>query len=418
MMSQAFYTGINGIKTHQYGIDVISDNLANTSTIGFRGYTTEFSSMFEDALSTSSNLSSVDSGVGVGAQLSSVYMDENRGVFQLSQRSTDLAIMGDGWFGIQGEEKPIYTRDGSFTFDKNRDLVTYDGYYVLGTMGNNIDGEMLTEQLAEVELGEVSAQQKLRFPENLIFPAEPTTQANFYGNLGIDDETRAISVGVVDSQSNKNNLRLEFTKSVPQVVPGSQWDISATVQSLDGTEIYSTSSGVVSFDERGALISNTLASIDNNGTNVAIELGSGYDGLITIDNPFAGSSSANGLKAGDLLGYDVNKNGEVIATFSNGMQSAVGMIAVYHFQNDRGLERVNGARFTESANSGEAIFFQDENGKNIIGTDITNFKLEGSNVRMEVGLTDIIIMQRAYDANSKCIKTADEMLQKALSMHK
>jgi flagellar hook protein FlgE len=79
---------------------------------------------------------------------------------------------------------------------------------------------------------------------------------------------------------------------------------------------------------------------------------------------------------------------------------------------------MNGSRFSESTNSGKPLFFQDENGKNVIGTDITNFKLEGSNVRTDVGLTDIIIMQRAYDANSKCIKTADEMLQKALSMHK
>ncbi len=418
MMTQAFYTGINGIKTHQYGIDVISDNLANTSTIGFRGYTTEFSSMFENALVTSPGLSSVDSTIGVGAQLKSVYMDENRGVFQLSDRSTDMAILGDGWFGIQGGDKPMYTRDGSFVFDKNRDLVTNDGYYVLGTMGTNISDGVLTEQLSEVPLGEANAQEKLRFPETLLFPAQPTTEANFYGNLGLEDEVRVISSGIVDSQDNKNNLRLEFRKSVPQVSPGTQWDISATVQNLDGTEIYSSTSGVVSFDEAGALISTTISSIDNNGTNVAINLGTEYDGIISMGNPFSGSSSANGLDAGDLLGYDINKNGEVIATFSNGMQSAVGTVAVYHFQNDRGLERVNGSRFTESANSGKPLFFQDENGKNIIGTDITNFKLEGSNVRMEVGLTDIIIMQRAYDANSKCIKTADEMLQKALSMHK
>lgn len=416
MMSQAFYTGINGIKAHQYGIDVISDNLSNISTNGFRGYTTEFSSLFEEALVTASSFSNASSGVGIGTKLNTVAMNESQGIFKLSDRSTDLAIMGDGWFGIQGEDKPFYTRDGAFTFDKNRDLVTNDGYYVLGTMGNNINDGVLTQQLAEVELGAVNTQQKLQFPEDLLFPVQPTTEATFYGNLTALDETRVISAGIIDAQNNRNNLRLEFTKSVPQVSPGSQWDITATVENLEGTEVYTTNSGRVTFDAAGALLTNTLTSINNNGTNVAINLGSGYDGVIAMGDKFSSSSSANGLEAGDLLGYDINKNAEVVATFSNGMQSAVGMIAVYHFQNDRGLERINGARFAESQNSGRPIFFQDENGKNIIGTDITNFKLEGSNVRMEVGLTEIIVMQRSYDANSKSITTADEMLQKALSM--
>lgn len=416
MMSQAFYTGINGIKAHQYGIDVISDNLANISTVGFRGYTTEFSSLFEEALVTSSSFSSASSGVGIGTKLNTVAMNESKGVFQLSDRSTDLAIVGDGWFGIQGEGKPLYTRDGAFLFDKNRDLVTNDGQYVLGTMGSNINNGVLTQQLAEVELGAVDTQQKLQFPEDLLFPVQPTTEAKFYGNLTAVDEIRVISSGIIDAQNNRNNLRLEFAKSVPQVSPGSQWDIVGTVESLDGTEIYSTSSGVASFDDAGALISNTLTSINNNGTDVAINLGTGYEGVTSSGNTFSSSSSANGFEAGDLLGYDINKNGEVIATFSNGMQSAIGMVAVYHFQNDRGLERVSGSRFAESQNSGRAIFFQDENGKNITGTDMTNFKLEGSNVEMAAGLTEIIIMQRSYDANSKSITTADEMLQKALSM--
>lgn len=430
MMAQAFYTGINGIKSHQTAINVISDNLANISTVGFRGYSTEFASMFENALNTTAAL---NTGVGVGVQLSTVAMDENKGVYQLADKSTDLAILGDGWFGIQGEGDPMYTRDGTFTFDANRDLVTYDGYYVLGTMGSNISNGVLTQQLAEVGLGEAATQQKLRFPDDLTFPVQPTTEARFYGNLSTENETRVISAKAIDAQSNINSIRLEFSKVDPQVSPGSQWNVVATAQSASvdteynentgetiylPQEIYDTQTGVVTFDEAGILTSNTLSTINNNGSTVSLDLGSGFDGLIAMSNPFTGSSSANGLQAGDLIGYDINKNAQIIATFSNGMQSSIGMIGVYHFQNDRGLERVNGARFTESNNSGRPLFFQDENGKNILGTDITNFKLEGSNVRMEVGLTDIIIMQRAYDANSKCIKTADEMLQKALSMHK
>ena len=417
MMTQAFYTGISGLKTYSAGIDVVSDNLANTNTIGYRGYSVEFASMFEENLNTA-NAGIIDSTIGVGSTVQTTAMIQTNGSLLLSDKSTDLAVDGDGWFGVQGDGDPVYTRDGSFTFDANSDLVTIDGYHVLGTMGNNIsDGDVLTSTLSEIVLGDVNAQEKLRFPQSLTYPAEATTTAKFLANVGTDPEVRTVGASVVDSQSNKNHLRLEFTKDPVQNPPGSQWSVVATTQSLDGTTIYDTQTGSVEFDAAGALVSHTLTSINNNGTQVAIDLGSGYDGVVSINIPVVpGSSIANGTIGGDLQGYAINKNAEVIATFTNGMQSSVGKIALFHFQNDQGLERVTGSRFQESSNSGEPIFFTDANGQNIIGAEVVNFKLEGSNYGMTGGLTELIVYQRAYDANSKSITTADEMMQKALNM--
>jgi flagellar hook protein FlgE len=336
----------------------------------------------------------------------------------LSDKSTDLALFGDGWFGIEGNGQTMYTRDGNFTFDKNDDLVTQDGFYVLGSMGGNISADnVLTSQLPEVKLGDVTAQEKLRFPKFLTFPAQPTANAKFYGNLGTDSGIKTMSAGVVDPQSNKNDLRLEFSLAAVQTPPGTQWDVTATTKSLDGTTVYDTKTGQVTFDASGALASSTLTSINNNGAQVAIDLGAAFGGVTAISNiPVTASSLADGTIGGDLRGYDINKNGEVIATFTNGMQSSVGKVAVYHFQNDQGLNRINGSRFAESNNSGKPLFFKDANGQNIIGSDIANFKLEGSNVEMSTGLTDLIVLQRAYDANSKSITTADQMIQKALNM--
>jgi flagellar hook protein FlgE len=288
-------------------------------------------------------------------------------------------------------------------------------------MGGNISADnVLTESLAEVPLGDIAAQEKLRFPKTLTYPPEPTTKAKFMANLGVGKEgSEIVTIGasVIDKNNDKNELKLTFTKPEEQTPPGTQWDVVATVKSLDGKTVYDRQEGKVSFDESGALISSTLTSVDNNGTPVAIDLGDGYDGIISIDIPVVpGSSLADGTIGGDLRGYDINRNGEVIATFTNGRQSSVGRIAVYHFQNDQGLDRVTGTRFAESSNSGKAIFFKDADGKNILGTGITNHKLEGSNVEMSSGLTELIILQRAYDANSKSITTADEMIQKALSM--
>ncbi len=418
MMTQAFYTGISGLKTNSTGIDIMANNLANIDTIGFRGNGYEFSSLFENMLGSSSASSSVNSSVGVGSRLQASPLMFQKGSPILSDKSTDLALFGDGWFGIEGNGQKLYTRDGNFTFDKNDDLVTQDGYYVLGSMGGNISADnVLTSQLPEVKLGDVTAQEKLRFPKFLTFPPQPTSNAKFYGNLGTDAGIKTMSAGVVDPQSNKNDLRLEFSLAATQTPPGTQWDVTATTKSLDGTTIYDTKTGKVSFDSSGALVSSTLTSIDNNGTPVAIDLGSAFGGVTAITNlPVSASSVADGTIGGDLRGYDINKNGEVIATFTNGMQSSVGKIAVYHFQNEQGLTRINGSRFEESNNSGKPLFFKNAKGENIIGSDIANFKLEGSNVEMSYGLTELITLQRAYDANSKSVTTADQMIQKALSM--
>ena len=415
-MTQAFYTGISGLRASSQSIDVISDNLANTSTIGFRGYSAEFANMFEEAIHTNSGGSPVNSSVGVGTSINSIVMDQSLGVMELSPSANDLAILGDGWFGLEGNNQTVYTRDGSFTFDENRDLVARDGFFVLGTKGDNITDGVLTQQLTEIPLSDVGTQEKLSFPPEVYFPPIASSEATFSGNLTLNENTVVSGVPIITSTGDTNNLKLEFKKSVPQVSPGVQWDVTATTQKPDGSEIYDTKTGVVTFSELGALTSNTLTSIDNQGTPVNINLGTGYDGVISISAPPSISSYADGVQDGELLGYGINRLGEVLATFTNGRQSNVGQIAIYHFQNDQGLHRVNGVRFSESANSGKPIFFQDADGKNINGTDLATNLLEGSNVRIEVGLTDLIIMQRAYDSNSKSITTADQMLQKALSM--
>jgi len=417
MMTQAFYTGISGLQAHQTAIDVLADNLANTSTPGFRGYTGEFASLFEQSVATPGN-SPIDNTIGVGTRIDATVMDLNQGSLLLSDQSTDIAIDGDGWFGIEGNQDTLYTRAGNFTFDANNDLVTADdAFFVLGTRGNNIENGVLTSTITDLPLGDVASQEKLRFPKTLSYPAEPTSEANFFGNIGTGDEVTVISASAVDPQSNKNQLKLTFTKSAVQNALGTRWDIQAVTQSLDGNTIYDTRTGIVEFDERGAIASNSLTSIDNNGANVSINLGSDFTGITAIDNvPVSVSSSANGTIGGDLVGYDINPNAEVIATFTNGMQSSVGKIALFHFQNDQGLTRITGTRFQQSSNSGEALFFQDANGRNILGANVTNFKVEGSNVRLDVGLTQLIVLQRSYDANSKSITTADQMMQKALSM--
>lgn len=415
MMSQAFYTGISGIQNNSIGIDVLANNIANISTIGYRGYTTEFASMFEDAISTTTN---ENDSIGAGVRVQTTSMISDQGVISLSDRSTDLAIIGNGWFGVQSSGNNIYTRDGSFTFDANSDLVTNDGYYVLGTVAGNISkNNVLMSQIDQLPLGDIDTQEKLRFPKALTFPPKPSTQAQFFANLGVEDVPISIGATVVDSQNNNNNLRLLFTRNQIQTPPGSQYSVVATTESANGQILYDTKTGSVNFNADGSLLNTSLTTINNNGAEVIIDLGSSFNGITSMNRPYApGSSKADGTIGGDLAGYSVNKNAEIIATFTNGKQSSVGKIAVYHFRNEQALERVNGTRFKESSNSGNAIFYTDANGQNVNGVDVMNFRLEGSNIELSYGLTELIILQRAYDANSKSITAADQMIKKALDM--
>lgn len=433
MMIQGFHTGVSGIKSYQTAIDVVANNLANINTVGFRGNTAEFASLFERTLSmTHGNTTHNREDLGVGTRVNTVAMVKEQGSILLTDKSTDLAINGDGWFSVQSnkDDIPLYTRAGDFTFDADSNLVSPDGSHVLGTMGTNMKEVMLkqangteykgaeiTEQLAEVPLAGVESQEPLSFPKNLVYPPEPTSTARMIGNIGTDDEIRTLGAGIIDADGNRNHLKIKFTKTEIQTPPGTQWNAEATVQSLDGETVYSTINEVVEFNADGSLKANPFTTIDNRGSEVVIDLGSGYNGIVSIANSdITSSSMADGTIGGDLKGYEINKNAEVIAIFTNGVQTSVGKIAVFHFQNDQGLDRITGTKFRESADSGKAIFFKDADGKDVIGTSIANYQLENANVKMEIGLTDLIVMQRAFDANSKSITTADQMMQKALNM--
>ncbi len=418
-MIQAFYTGIVGVQANQTAIDVTANDLANIDKLGYRGYTPEFSSLFNKAIHTDNPANSTDNYIGIGSQINTITLDTSPGAYQDTPQSTDLAIFGDGWFAVSKGEEIFYTRAGDFTFDKNRDIVNRAGMYLLGTIGSNIDlaNKTLLAETTSTPLGTINEQQKLQFPETLTYPAKPTDTVNFFGNLGIEDETRIISGTAIDAYGNKNRIKLLFTKSQTQPQVGSSWDIQASAESNDGSIVYSTTSGVATFDGNGALTSSTLTTIDNNGTQVSLDLGQNFSGVVAIDNfPISASSQSNGLEAGELVGYELTKDAEIIAVFSNGRQSSVGRVGVFHFQNDQGLEAVSASLFQETQNSGKPIVFKDADGNNILGAIVKNYTLEVSNVRMDEGLTNLLVLQRSYDANAKSITTADQMIQKALNM--
>jgi flagellar hook protein FlgE len=236
-------------------------------------------------------------------------------------------------------------------------------------------------------------------------------------NIGLADDIRTMSADVISGNNERNRLKLVFKQSTVQPATGVAWDIAATVTSADGQKTYDTQVGQATFGASGRLLTSTLPTMNNDGSPVLVDLNSYLGGITSTSGvPISASSTSDGTTGGTLTKYGINNEGLIIADFSNGRQSAIGRVAVYHFQNEQGLERTGGTLYEQSSNSGKPTFWTDKNGNAITGAKITSGQLENSNVRIDVGLTDLIILQRAYQANAKTITTFDEMIQKALQM--
>jgi flagellar hook-basal body protein len=550
-MTQGFYAGLSGLITNQYGIDVASDNLANVNTVGFRGSNTEFASLLSSKIVSAGAQTPTSNDFEVGVRLQATTMNTTGGTLVNTDRFNDLAIGGNGWFGVSSGTNNYFTRAGNFVFDEYQKtpgvvnssvarLTTGDGMYVTGTMLGNFAYDAVNDYekslavnptdtnrlgafvvgpvASDVPLAGVGSQGPLELPTRLVYPVEPTTTTKFSGNLGFTPGTRIVDATVVNALNERNNLNLVFTKSVVQPAIGTAWDVAATIKSADGVTTYDMKSGTAVFADTGVLLSSTLPTMDNHGTALVIDSNNYFsnannigladdirtmssdvisannernrlklvftqssvqpatgvawdiaatvttaDGRTTYDTqagqatfgasgrlisstlptmnndgspvlvdlssylggvtstagvPISASSTSDGTMGGTLTKYGINNEGLIIADFSNGRQSAIGRVAVYHFQNEQGLERTGGTLYEQSSNSGKPTFWTDKNGNAAAGVKITSGQLENSNVRIDVGLTDLIILQRAYQANAKTLTTFDEMIQKALQMRR
>lgn len=523
-MNTSFYNGVSGTISHQYSIDVISNNIANINTVGYKSSEAEFSSLFSKMLSQSEVLPTTNQ-IGLGSTINSTSLDMTQGSFQNTDRPFDLAIGGDGWFPISHDGNVLYTRDGGFTTDKSGYLGDNRGGYLLAVTANNIkeiDGKyVIDKSIDKLPISPTlkpNELQKIFMPPQLSIPAEPTTYVKINGNLDstknydfvkkdityqnynkniVDDKTVIsgtvrtdenifnpkygdeiyITVETTDGKTytyqtqldqnldwslqldsidnvkvkkielntyqevpnkahfatpviletgEKGSLDMNFTKVIPQDNNGVSWN--GTIKLLDSNEnVIDSKDGTLTYDSNGALISNSFESLKRaDGGTIDVKLGtpynendlySGYDGVVSL----VGDSSLykeehDGYVAGELKEYTIEDNGIVYAIFDNGKSSPIANIPVYNFQNDQGLEKVGSNYFQYTSNSGEAFLYKDKNGE--VTKTIYSHKLENSNVQLSQALTELIVMQKAFDANAKSITTSDQMIQQAINMKK
>lgn len=211
------------------------------------------------------------------------------------------------------------------------------------------------------------------------------------------------------------------------------YEVVAGVYDDSGALIGSESRGQIIFDKFGSLKQNTLTSVPNpqggvininfgtpTNTPATNGVGAGWDGVYILPSSTSDAitASGNGVAEGFFNRYQIEQDGSIIAQFTNGKTVTVGKLALYTFINEQGLAVVGGNNFMATSNSGAASFLYDNEGKLVRPALFVGQKLEMSNTDLSTELTNLIVMQRGFEASSKSITTSDSMLQTAIGLKK
>ena len=248
-------------------------------------------------------------------------------------------------------------------------------------------------------------------------------------------EDKAFGVRVYNLDGSVSSLKynLHLTNTNRTSADDFIYEVVAGVYDDNGALIGEESRGQITFNQHGALISNTLTSVPNpQGGVININFGTptnspstdrtgaGWDGVYILPGSTSDAitSSGNGVAEGFFNRYQIEQDGSIIVQFTNGKTVTVGKLALYTFINEQGLAVVGGNNFMATSNSGAASFLYDNEGKLVRPALFVGQKLEMSNTDLSTELTNLIVMQRGFEASSKSITTSDSMLQTAIGLKK
>lgn len=409
-ISSALYSGVSGLKTNGQAMSVIGNNLANTNTIGFKGSRTVFSDLLSSSISSSSGISQVGRGVSV----STVDNIFSQGTFESTESSLDVAIEGDGFFMLKevGDQTPYYSRAGSFRFDDDGYLVSPEGLRVQGKEfdadGTVIAGDPGDIQIADTGLIGGSVTNALTLNTNLDSSEIVPTDA--FNIADPNTYNYSSSTQVFDSLGGAHLLTTYFIKTSEN-----SWNWAWSAEQEDGNIVEGAGSNTLDFTTDGILTNAAIGTIPGinwlNGTTATpIE--------ITFDTTQFNSASAvisqeqDGFGAGDLTGVNIDPEGIVIASYSNGEQINISQLVLSKFVNPNGLSKAGSNLYAATTSSGPPR-------TGIPGPELgkifTN-SLEQSNVDMADEFVKMITIQRGFQANSKIITTVDELLGELINL--
>ena len=427
-ISSSLNVGVSGLAVNATRLATISDNIANSSTYGYKRMETEFNSLI---------IGDVTRGYtagGVSAQ--TMRMIDEAGSLAPTESATDLAIRGGGMmpvarasqFRATGVPEMLLTTSGSFRLDKDGYLANQSGYYLMGWPAI-IDGT-----IPSYPRDTADGLEPIHFGSSLI--NDPTTQINISLNLpavstqaGSVGDPYTLSVEYFDNLGVSQDIGLTFSPTVPASGTSNQWIMTLT-DSAQGHAMIGQYT--IQFDDArtgggqilsvlqnaGGLYDPATGAIDVGvaGGPIAFNIGAvGEDsGLSQLSDKFAPIEiSKDGSEVGNMVSVEVDQNGYVRANFDNGVTEVVYQIPLVDLPNPNGMLSMDNQTFLPSNDSGP--FFLWNAGDGPTG-DIVSYSREQSTTDIAKELTAMIQTQRAYSSNAKVIQTVDEMLQETTNI--
>ncbi len=421
----SLYTGVSGLAAQGEALGVIGDNIANANTVGFKASRAEFQDIVAKSLKGLLGGNQIGRGVKIGA----VNPILTQGNVDATEKATDLAISGDGYFVMRGSDGESFTRDGSFHFDKDGYLVSNDNQRVQGFE-------------ADEKGNIVNKMSDIKFPRALI-PAKATNEIKMDMNLdsrveagkqfNIKDphSTSNYSTGIemYDSQGNKHLVTMFFNKAADRT-----WDVRGLV---DGKEIVGGKEGEYSevytgrltftvdgkldtetttkqaFNFVGGALQNQQIKIDF-GDAITTDKGKGLSGTKQYgkDSDLI-TWKQDGSAAGTITNLSFNDEGVLTAVYSNGAAQDLAQVSLAKFENPESLFKVGNNRLKEARDSGTAsIGKAGSAGRGKLFAK----SLERSTVDLAMEFVNLIQNQRGFQANAKTITTTDELLNEVINL--
>lgn len=459
IMMRSMFSAVSGLRAHQTRMDVIGNNIANVNTAGFKGSRVTFQEVFNQTLRGAGSPQGGKGGtnpqqVGLGISIASMDTFHIRGSVETTGYNTDAMINGDGFFIVADDANFLnrsYTRAGSFGLDEAGNLVTPDGFRLLGYMydatnqryDSTLTGLRVSKSMSYPALA-TGTPRTVETPPAEFFANLPTG-VTFGGNLNantpafvgelpsninavVTDSKSAVArdttFTVYDERGGTHDVRIAFIKREAAGDPPST--LSQYELALVGSDGALTSPAadpnepiIIQFNSNGTyagFAGNRALSINVNPSNGARPFDFRVDFSRLTD--FANESDASaehvvGYKQGSLSDFAIDANGVITGYFTNGQMRPIGQMMLANFSNPAGLQKTGSNLYRVTSNSGEPLIGQPGTGGR---GSLNPGSLEMSNVDLSREFTNMITTQRGFQANSRVITASDEMLQEVVNM--
>jgi flagellar hook protein FlgE len=429
-----FQQGLSGLNTASKNLDVIGNNVANATTVGFKSGQAQFADVFAASLTGAGS-----SPVGLGSKLSTIVQQFTQGNITATNNPLDIAINGGGFFRLTDPSgTPFYSRNGQFQVDQNGQIVNAQGLRVTGFMADSTGA---------IVAGNV---QPIVIPTSDIAPQATGTSPSGTGVeavLNLDSREAAIatafdvndpatynfstSTPIYDTLGNASVLTMYFQKTA-----AGSWDVHTTVTPPGGSAVditidtdavtAGTQAPAIVFGDDGLIDAAASTALTNGAftqTISAAQLGTGaaamsflvdFSGTTQYGSESAvGDLAQDGFASGSLTGFTISDDGILLGRYSNGQSKNLAQVVLANFRNPQGLQPQGNNLWAESSTSGPALLGTPQSGQ--FGA-LQSSAVEDSNVDLTAELVNMITAQRVYQANAQTIKTQDAVLQTLVNL--